>query len=149
MPVGIPGTAAYHSYTYLNAPSGGGPPNWFYISKSADSIWVYMIRAYVSFGTLDARQTVELVPNAMRLEPNYPNPFNPSTTIEYSISRPGQVILRVFNLLGEQVATLVNERKDAGHFRAVWAPGDLPSGAYLYRLDTGPESVTRRLLFVK
>jgi predicted GH43/DUF377 family glycosyl hydrolase len=88
-------------------------------------------------------------PAAFALEQNYPNPFNPETTIRYSLPRSGYVTLRVFNLLGEEVATLVDEKKSHGEYDIHWAPTGLPSGIYLYRLTAGEYVSVKTLLLQK
>ena len=82
---------------------------------------------------------------------NYPNPFNPSTTIAFDLSRPGFVSLKIYDLLGRQEETLVEEFKEAGNYRITWDAGDLPSGVYLCRLEIGGASETseRRLVDTK
>jgi hypothetical protein len=77
------------------------------------------------------------VPKGFLLEQNYPNPFNPSTTIKYNISTKDRVTLKVFNALGQEVATLVNEEKEAGTHSVTWDPKDAASGVYYYRLEVG------------
>jgi hypothetical protein len=75
------------------------------------------------------------LPRSFALEQNYPNPFNPSTNIRFSIAQASHVSLKVFNVLGVEVASLVNEQKDAGTFSMNWNAAGLPSGMYLYRLS--------------
>jgi hypothetical protein len=89
-----------------------------------------------------------------RLFQNYPNPFNPSTTISYSVARPGEVDLTIFNSLGQQVRKLVSETKSAGEYTIVWngrndSGAMVSSGAYFYRLKVGEAVHTRRMLFLK
>ncbi len=78
-------------------------------------------------------------PNSFALEQNYPNPFNPSTNIRFSIAQPGHVSLKVYNVLGVEVASLVDQQKDAGTFSVNWNAAGLPSGMYLYRLSVTSE----------
>ena len=88
-------------------------------------------------------------PFAYELSQNYPNPFNPSTTIRYALPNRAHVTLSVFNTLGQQVATLVNETQDAG-FHDVWfGASGLASGVYFYRLRAGDYVATKRLLLLK
>jgi hypothetical protein len=75
------------------------------------------------------------LPSSFALEQNYPNPFNPSTNIRFSVAQTGHVSLKVYNVLGVEVASLVNEKKDAGTFSVNWNASGLPSGMYLYRLS--------------
>jgi predicted heme/steroid binding protein len=84
-----------------------------------------------------------------RLEQNYPNPFNPSTRIKYRISDPGQVTLDVVDILGRNVATLVNENKSAGEYEVNFNAGNLPSGIYFYHLKTGQYSETKKMILLR
>jgi len=93
-------------------------------------------------------------PVTYALEQNYPNPFNPTTEISYSIGEPGGVTLRVFDILGREVATLVNGREGAGSYRVTWNgrnAQNLPvtSGVYFYRLESGSYVKTNRMILLK
>jgi len=89
------------------------------------------------------------VPLKLKLSQNYPNPFNPTTQISYSVPRKGDVSLKVFNLLGMEVATLVSGDQDAGEHVATFDATKLSSGVYFYRLQAGSISLTKKMLFVK
>jgi hypothetical protein len=90
------------------------------------------------------------LPRSFSLEQNFPNPFNPSTTIEFSLAAPTRVTLKVFNILGQQVATLVDEARAAGVYRTTFNAGSLASGVYFYRLSTEHgQQMTRRMLLLK
>jgi hypothetical protein len=96
----------------------------------------------------------EETPMAFSLDQNFPNPFNPATTIRFSLPRASDVTLTVLNLIGEKVATLVSRRMEQGTFALKWDASGLPSGVYLYRLEArqggGQTFVqTRKLLLVK
>ena len=97
---------------------------------------------------LNAIHTVSK-PTEYRLEQNYPNPFNPSTTIAFDVPEVSHVRLTVYDLLGREVALLVNEERDSGTYRTVFNASNLASGVYLYRLQTGTFSATRRLLLLR
>ncbi len=88
-------------------------------------------------------------PTAIQLNQNYPNPFNPSTTISYSIDSPGEVSLKVYNLLGKEVATLVNGAQASGSHSIVWNAESVPSGVYMYRLTSGNTQLSRRMMLIK
>ena len=92
------------------------------------------------------RQTI---PFLFYLAQNYPNPFNPTTTIEFSISSTQVVTLKVYNLLGGEVATLVDEQKSAGTHLVRWNPEALSTGLYFYTLRSGSFTQTRKLLMLK
>jgi len=83
------------------------------------------------------------------LDQNYPNPFNPRTTIQYALPHSGFVTLRIFNMLGEQTATLVQENISAGIHRVEWNADDLPSDVYFYRLQAGTFIQTKKLILLK
>ena len=83
------------------------------------------------------------------LEQNQPNPFNPITKIEYSLSVPGHVTLSVYNILGQKVAELVDETKIAGRFNADFNGAELPSGIYYYSLQFGNKNETRKMMLIK
>jgi hypothetical protein len=89
------------------------------------------------------------LPTEFTLAQNYPNPFNPSTVIGYTTSEAGKVSLMVFDVLGREVARLVNETQPAGSHRAAWNAAAIPSGVYFYRLSTNQQSLTRRLVIQK
>jgi hypothetical protein len=92
--------------------------------------------------------TTEL-PTDLALPGNYPNPFNPETTIRYTLPQTGKVHLAVYNLLGHEVAVLVDESKPAGHHTTRFEAGDLPSGVYLYRLQTKDQIMAKTMILVK
>jgi hypothetical protein len=89
------------------------------------------------------------LPTKFYLEQNYPNPFNPRTTISFSLPQREHVMLKVFDMLGREVSTLVNESKPPGNFSATWNAQDLPSGVYFYRLTTGEFTQIRKAVLVK
>jgi hypothetical protein len=83
------------------------------------------------------------------LFPNYPNPFNPNTTIKYSVPTNGFVNLSVFNAIGEEVRTLVSEIKSAGNYVINFDAGNLTSGVYLYKLQAGSFVETKKMILLK
>ena len=83
------------------------------------------------------------------LSQNYPNPFNPTTTIRYELASSDRVSLKVYNLLGQEVATLVEGLESQGAHRVVWNGSATPSGVYLYKLTAGRYSETRKLILLK
>lgn len=89
------------------------------------------------------------VPNKYELMNNYPNPFNPSTTIKFSIMKEGRVTLRVYNILGKEISTLVNENKKQGSYFVTFNASKLSSGIYFYKLDTHGFSETKKMLLLK
>jgi len=90
-----------------------------------------------------------LVAQSFELEQNYPNPFNPATEIRFTIPAAGQVQLTVFDVLGREVAVLVNQELAAGAHTATFDAAGLTSGIYLYRLETAGQQMTRKMMLVK
>ena len=89
-----------------------------------------------------------IVPETVHLS-NYPNPFNPSTTIRYGLPNRSQVTLAVFNTLGQQVATFVQGDQEAGYHEVRFDASGLASGLYFYRLQAGTYVETRKLLLLR
>ena len=89
------------------------------------------------------------IPDKFVLEQNYPNPFNPTTNLRFTIAELRLVTLKVYDMLGREVATLVNERKEAGVYSLQFDGSGLASGVYLYRLQAGEFTQTRKLLLLK
>ena len=89
------------------------------------------------------------IPTAFSLSQNYPNPFNPTTVIHYTVPKTSLVNLSVFNLLGQEVKTLVNEEKSPGEYEVRFDGSNLPSGIYFYRLVAGDFVKTMKMLLMK
>jgi len=89
------------------------------------------------------------IPKEFTLSQNYPNPFNPTSHIKYSVPMHGRVTLKVYNLLGQVVMTLVDDVQQPGNYEATFDGSGLTSGAYYYRLESGSVSLTKKLLLVK
>ena len=89
------------------------------------------------------------LPEKLELNQNFPNPFNPATTITYSLPRPADVTLTILNVLGQQVETLVKEYQGAGTHRRVWNAEGLSSGVYFYSLQAGEFVEARKLLLLR
>ena len=90
-----------------------------------------------------------LVPKSFELSQNYPNPFNPTTTIEFSIPKDANVTLKIYDVLGKEAATLVNDRKAAGTYILNWNASNFSSGLYFYRLNAGEFTETKKMFLVK
>ena len=91
----------------------------------------------------------EIIPLTYALHPNYPNPFNPVTHIQFTIPEPTDVKLQIFDLLGKQVDVLVNEMLPIGHHQVIWNPRNLSSGFYFYKLEAGSFIQTRKMILLK
>ncbi len=91
----------------------------------------------------------DALPQTFSLEQNYPNPFNPSSVISYTLSVNSFVTLKVFNMLGQEVATLVDGRQEAGLKSVVWDASSMPSGVYVYRLQAGSLTEQRKMVLLR
>ena len=118
--------------------------------QRAGSIWS-LLAAWRGIGNLSSLTDVEkgeTTPRTFSLSQNYPNPFNPATTIEFSLSRNEHAILRVFNLLGQKIATLIDDLKPAGVHTITWDASHLPSGIYVYRLQAASFADAKKMVRV-
>jgi endo-1,4-beta-xylanase len=105
--------------------------------------------AFVTGDQIVGVEPMNETPAAFALQQNFPNPFNPSTRITYDLPGSMHVKLSVYDVLGREVATLVNEQQSAGHYSVTFNAGQLPSGAYVYRIRAGTFETSRKLAIVK
>jgi len=148
-----------HDLTRTLADSGRVVDFWFAFFDSAgepvESLWTEKSFILPNWGiTIPQINAVDVhnsnsVPASFDLEQNYPNPFNPSTTIQFSLEKNSLVKLTVYNMLGEQVATLIDGYKNAGTHEATWNAGNMASGFYFYRLEAGNTVLTRKMILMK
>ncbi|RMD65120.1 CHRD domain-containing protein, partial [Candidatus Parcubacteria bacterium] len=89
------------------------------------------------------------VPKDFTLYQNFPNPFNPTTEIRFDLNAPGRAVLKIYNLVGQEVVTLLNEDLPAGSYKATFEAGNLPTGVYVYQLRYGEVKVSRKMLLMK
>ena len=147
--------------------SVGEPGQWdenfavpFDIFKTNDSTYSMLYicsdlpEYHLGLATWDLSTSIELdllkTLSSFTLYQNYPNPFNPSTTIEFDLPKTADLTLKIYNILGEEVATLVSDRLTAGSYAYEWSrPTGIASGVYLYRLQAGDYVVTRKMILMK
>jgi PKD repeat protein len=102
---------------------------------------------------IGVKQTGSEIPASFKLYQNYPNPFNPSTTIRYDIPPRkevrGMILLKIYNIVGKEAATLVNENFSPGSYEINWNASDYPSGVYFYKLVAGDYNETKKMLLIK
>ena len=154
----LPENMAYTNTELQTAAMGGfplGDLNWYPDQLAAweaqrDTEWA-QINDYLQNGvTGTSNESVAEVPSGFELGQNYPNPFNPTTQIAYAVPQAGHISLKVYNTLGQEVATLVDGGRQAGHYKVTFDARGLPSGVYYYRLEgeTGA-ALTRKLILIK
>lgn len=121
------------------------------LSYASDATGGHVIVDDPAIGSIVFRfgEAAAATPRSFALLQNYPNPFNPTTKFEFRIASAGPVTLKVYDLLGQEVATLVNEVKQPGDYRAEWNAAGFPSGVYLYRLQAGSFVDTKKLVLLK
>ncbi|MBK7105565.1 MAG: T9SS type A sorting domain-containing protein [Ignavibacteriae bacterium] len=103
----------------------------------------------INKGIIDDVKNYDIIPQKYVLEQNYPNPFNPSTTIRYSIKQQGKVLLKIYNIIGQEIATLVNEIKNAGNYEFNFDASNLASGMYIYQLQSGSYVDVKKMVLLK
>ncbi len=136
---GLPSTRQQQCLWYVEASDG------LYTTRSSPFPGHYL--SLIADGITSNKPIAQ--PTAVALEQNYPNPFNPSTSITFTTTRSGWVRLRVFNLLGKDVATLVNRNLDAGVHNVTFDARGLRSGVYMYQLEAEGRTMARRMLLSK
>ncbi len=153
------GTTANNSFEDVNETylTGGAVANehWVYYKIKAvdknpnpyESEYSNQVGARVRGSALE--KISNSAPNGYSLDQNYPNPFNPSTKISYSIKEEGLVTLKVYDVLGKVVTTLVNENKPAGNYQADFNATQLPSGVYIYTLQVNGFTSSKKMLLMK
>ena len=102
----------------------------------------------IDFNLTTVNETNDIVRN-FQLQQNYPNPFNPTTTIKYQIPELSFVTIKVYDVLGNKIATLVNEEKPTGSYEVEFDAIGLPSGIYFYRLQAYDFTQTKKMLLLK
>jgi hypothetical protein len=128
--------------TIVGDPEAGSTVNGIY--KNVTSQYYYFSTDILIVGVDD-----EIVANNFTLEQNYPNPFNPSTTINYTIAERSAVTLKVYDVIGNEVATLVNGTQEAGKYNVKFDASKLSSGLYIYTINTGNFTSSRKMMLLK
>ncbi|MCK9409944.1 MAG: S8 family serine peptidase [Bacteroidetes bacterium] len=119
--------------------------------NAADQILspAFSVGNWIDDGTTDAGEDTRSVPSVFALHQNFPNPFNPLTIIQYEVPYSGPVQLKVYDVLGREVSTIVNEYKTAGRYLAEFNAGNLSSGLYFCRLSAGQQHAIRKMMLVQ
>ena len=152
----IPIDLSYTDFDLLTAGLGGFPVGdlgWFPTQlatwKAQRGAELGYIESVLTGQIVLAVHSIQEFPQGFQLEQNYPNPFNPSTVISYSLAKAGNVTLKVYNMLGQEVATLVNGYQNANSYKVSFNASGLSSGVYLYELRTGSNVSTKKMILMK
>ena len=151
----IPIDLSYTDSNLLTAGLGSfplGDLNWFpstYVTWKAQESTELAAIANVLANGPTAVESIPSVPNKFELQQNYPNPFNPSTDISYTIPKSSFVTLKVYNMLGQEVATLVNGFKSANTYNVQFNAAGLASGIYIYELKAGDNVISKKMILMK
>ncbi len=137
---GYGSSVSNHTYSFTDKDISAGKYNYRLKQLDFDGSFKYssIVQVNVGNGAAD-----------FSLEQNYPNPFNPETVINYQLPANNFVSLKVFNVLGQEIITLVNKYMEAGRHSVKFNGDKLPGGVYIYRLSTGDYSASRKLLLLK
>jgi hypothetical protein len=151
-PIGLPDlppgtTMAASSVIGLGIDTAAHPTTFHLKAEMAVGGWIYWTDSTKLIVT--GVGTEQALPVRYALEQNYPNPFNPATTIRYALPHKSQVLLSVYNTLGQQVATLVNESQEAGIHEVRFDGSGLASGVYFYRLQAGSFVQTKKFVLLR
>jgi hypothetical protein len=118
-----------------------------YLFTGGDGDVLYLAKFASSVTGLEFSQ--DKISQSFSLSQNYPNPFNPITTIKFDLPKTCEASLKIFNILGEEVSTLVSDRLSAGSYSYEWDASSLASGVYLYRLKAGEYVETRKMVIMR
>jgi hypothetical protein len=138
------GGTFFGDYNGITAHAGKVRPIWTRLVGGALSIWT----AIVDYPT-GVENNITNIPTKYELNQNFPNPFNPVTSIKFQIPEAGFTTLKVYDILGNEVATLVSEKRDAGSYEANFSGDRLSSGVYYYKLTSGSFTDTKKMMLIK
>ncbi len=124
-------------------------PVMFGLSDAITEITPAVSRGTLTIGPASGIDDETSPPREFVLSQNYPNPFNAQTTITYTQTRSGPVVLNIYNLLGERVATVFEGAQDAGEHSAIWDAGEMPSGIYFCRMTAGDDARVMKMILMK
>lgn len=151
------GPAEYAAIIFMDADGRIGEIDTYAAATLKDTIFnqytVKTVRLLFKYPTAVDENTTSVI-KSTRLEQNYPNPFNGTTTVTYAVEKPGKVTLRIYNMLGEEVITLVDKVMNQGEYKSVWHGVDNagrpePTGLYFYQMTTQNQSITKRMMYLK
>lgn len=155
--------ASRHDYTYANGNAVSGESfgwtnnSWEHLNENLLMFYnnntmynfYYGYKVDVTYATITATDDDLISPLSFSLSQNYPNPFNPSTVISYQLPVSSRVTLKLYDVLGNEVASLVSGEQEAGSYNVTFNSAGLASGAYIYKLSAGEFIITKKMLLLK
>jgi hypothetical protein len=134
--------------------NSNSPKEYSFVDESVfPGLYQYRLKQIDTDGSFEYSEIIEVqfgvVPTKYVLAQNYPNPFNPSTVISYSIPTASNVSLKVFDVLGKLIKTLVNQNQAAGNYKINFNAGELSNGVYFYRIESGSFIAVKKMLLIK
>lgn len=115
-----------------------------------DHTGIYQIwAASIDLNTIGIRKIDSEAPDKFSLDQNFPNPFNPNTSITYQLMYNSDVSLKIYDLTGKEVMTLVNEKQNVGKYTVTFSGADLSSGFYLYRIKAGEFTIAKKMILIR
>lgn len=143
------GEKAFRAWEQLN----GAEYKYQRFDESSAYTWALDVDLWIALlykqGLLAVRNELGEIPKQFHLEQNFPNPFNPTTNIQFSVTKGASVSLIVYDMLGKEVATLVNEYLEPGNYTSMFSARSLSSGMYYYRLQSGNNVETKKMVMMK
>ena len=121
---------------------------WQYIGNDGDLVGIDNVK--LEYGIVGVENSNESkIPKEYVLKQNFPNPFNPTTVISYSLPEQKKVSIDIYNILGEKVVELVNKTQNAGNYKVNFNAGNLTSGTYIYRIKAGNFVQAKKMILIK
>ncbi|MFN3694904.1 MAG: T9SS type A sorting domain-containing protein [Ignavibacterium sp.] len=149
---GVEGPVTIPSIDFININSGDSVALYFAIAlgQNQNEVVAQINEATVKYNTVLSIDRIDSeIPTEFILAQNYPNPFNPNTKIQFSVSKAQSVSLKVFDVLGNEIATLVNEELTPGVYQYNFDATNLSSGVYYYKLQSGNYSETKKMILMR
>ena len=149
---GLGGFVIYNDTTWIYPTEFGNETTTDFMEDKHGNMWICQIvriLVYNPKGVIGINNIPELIPSEYQLFQNYPNPFNPTTQIKYAISKNSNVILKVYNILGKEISTLINQRQNSGNYQITFDAKDLPSGIYFYKLQVNDFTDIKKMVLIK
>ena len=145
----------WNQITFVSGNGNSNSPKEYSFSDkdlfAGESRFQYRLKQIDNDGSFEYSDVVEVevIPDQYELSQNYPNPFNPSTTIQFSLPKQSQLKINLYNMLGEQVATIAEGMYESGNHKVTFNASNLPSGTYVYRLESSEFVQVKKMILLK